>query len=69
MYRAWPELRGFFISSIVLRMSKLMMVWAGHLVRMGAVRSTQFCLEASKGQEHFSGRNCVFDGNIKMELK
>ena len=45
-----------------------MMGWAGHLVRMGAVRNTQFCLESSKGREHFSGLNCVIDGNIKMEL-
>ena len=68
MYRAWWELPKFLFLSINIGMTKLMMGWAGHLVRMGAVWSTPFCSEASKGREHFGGLNCVIDGNIKMEL-
>lgn len=45
-----------------------MVGWAGHLVRKAAMRNTQFYSEASKGREHFSGLNCVVEGNIKMEL-
>jgi hypothetical protein len=44
------------------------MGWARLSVRMEAMRSTQVCLEASKGRDHLSGLNCVLDGNIKMEL-